>query len=105
MQVGVHIADVTSFVPHNSPLDIEAFNRSTSVYLVNKRIDMLPRLLTTELCSLKAGVERRAFSVIWKVFMFAGVCLRVCVCVCMSVCVCVNCVLMCFLTYLLRTPP
>lgn len=65
-EVGVHIADVTHFVRANTPLDNEAASRSTTVYLVDRRIDMLPSLLGTNLCSLKCGVERLAFSVIWQ---------------------------------------
>lgn len=45
MEVGVHIADVTHFVQPNTPIDLEAAQRGTTVYLVNKRIDMLPKLL------------------------------------------------------------
>ncbi len=66
-QVGVHIADVTHYVKAGSAMDLEAANRSTSTYLVNKRLDMLPALLTTDLCSLKGNVDRYAFSVIWEV--------------------------------------
>ena len=66
-QIGVHIADVTHYVKPNTPIDIEASNRSTSTYLVNKRLDMLPSLLTTNLCSLKPNVGRYAFSVLWEV--------------------------------------
>mmetsp|Transcript_21963 Transcript_21963/g.46201 ORF Transcript_21963/g.46201 Transcript_21963/m.46201 type:complete len:1045 (+) Transcript_21963:124-3258(+) len=66
-QVGVSIADVTHYVSPGSAMDLEAANRSTSTYLVNKRLDMLPALLTTDLCSLKANVDRYAFSVIWEV--------------------------------------
>uniref|UniRef100_A0A7S4N145 Ribosomal RNA-processing protein 44 n=1 Tax=Guillardia theta TaxID=55529 RepID=A0A7S4N145_GUITH len=65
VEMGVHIADVTHFVAPNNPLDEEARFRGTSVYLVQKRIDMLPSLLTTDLCSLRGQVERLAFSVIW----------------------------------------
>jgi exosome complex exonuclease DIS3/RRP44 len=57
-QVGVHIADVTHYVKAGSAMDLEAANRSTSTYLVNKRLDMLPGLLTTDLCSLKGNVDR-----------------------------------------------
>lgn len=64
--VGVHIADVTNFVKANTPLDDEGASRGTSVYLVDKRIDMLPMLLGTDLCSLKPYVERYAFSVLWE---------------------------------------
>ncbi|EMG49480.1 Exosome complex exonuclease RRP44 [Candida maltosa Xu316] len=66
-EVGVHIADVTHFVKPNTPLDQEGASRGTSVYLVDKRIDMLPQLLGTNLCSLKPFVDRFAFSVIWEV--------------------------------------
>ncbi|AET38420.1 exosome catalytic subunit DIS3 Ecym_2715 [Eremothecium cymbalariae DBVPG len=65
-EVGVHIADVTHFVKPNTALDAEGASRATSVYLVDKRIDMLPMLLGTDLCSLKASVDRFAFSVIWE---------------------------------------
>ncbi|GMI11060.1 hypothetical protein TrVE_jg3319 [Triparma verrucosa] len=64
--VGVHIADVTHYVEPGSELDLEASYRCTSTYLVTRRLDMLPGLLTTELCSLKPGVDRYAFSVIWE---------------------------------------
>lgn len=66
-EVGVHIADVSHFVKPNNAMDVEASMRGTTVYLVDKRIDMLPMLLGTDLCSLKPYVERFAFSVIWEV--------------------------------------
>lgn len=65
--VGVHIADVTHFVKAGTPLDLEASSRATTVYLVDRRIDMLPPLLGTNLCSLKCNVERLAFSCVWEV--------------------------------------
>ncbi|KAG0260863.1 exosome catalytic subunit dis3 [Mortierella polycephala] len=65
-QVGVHIADVTHFVRPNNLMDQEAAMRGTTVYLVDKRIDMLPGLLGTNLCSLRSNVERLAFSCIWE---------------------------------------
>lgn len=65
-EVGVHIADVTHFVKPNNSMDEEAAIRGTTVYLVDKRIDMLPMLLGTDLCSLKPYVERYAFSTIWE---------------------------------------
>ncbi|GMP26912.1 hypothetical protein CsSME_00003152 [Camellia sinensis var. sinensis] len=64
-EVGVHIADVTNFVHPGTPLDDEATQRGTSVYLVERRIDMLPKPLTEDICALRADVERLAFSVIW----------------------------------------
>jgi exosome complex exonuclease DIS3/RRP44 len=66
-EVGVHIADVSHFVKPNNAMDAEASSRGTTVYLVDKRIDMLPPLLGTDLCSLKPNVERYAFSTIWEV--------------------------------------
>jgi exosome complex exonuclease DIS3/RRP44 len=65
-EVGVHIADVSHFVKPNNAMDKEAALRGTTVYLVDKRIDMLPMLLGTDLCSLKPYVERYAFSVVWE---------------------------------------
>ncbi|KAI9331135.1 exosome complex exonuclease RRP44, partial [Pilaira anomala] len=65
-EVGVHIADVTYFVKYGMPMDTEAAARGTSVYLVDKRIDMLPSLLGTNLCSLRSNVDRLAFSCIWE---------------------------------------
>eukprot|EP00929_Paragymnodinium_shiwhaense_P042974 TRINITY_DN22154_c0_g1_i2.p1 TRINITY_DN22154_c0_g1~~TRINITY_DN22154_c0_g1_i2.p1 ORF type:complete len:657 (+),score=139.08 TRINITY_DN22154_c0_g1_i2:90-2060(+) len=65
-RVGVHIADVTHFVLPDTPIDKEASERCTTVYLVEKRTDMLPGLLTTDLCSLVGGVERLCFSVLWE---------------------------------------
>jgi len=65
-EVGVHIADVSHFVKPNNAMDKEAALRGTTVYLVDKRIDMLPMLLGTDLCSLKPYVERYAFSVLWE---------------------------------------
>ncbi|KFK29281.1 hypothetical protein AALP_AA7G113000 [Arabis alpina] len=64
-EVGVHIADVTNFVHPGTPLDDEASKRGTSVYLVDRRFDMLPKPLTG-IIFLQAEVERLAFSVIWE---------------------------------------
>uniref|UniRef100_A0AAV1TS63 RNB domain-containing protein n=1 Tax=Peronospora matthiolae TaxID=2874970 RepID=A0AAV1TS63_9STRA len=66
VQVGVHIADVTHFVAPGSPLDEEAADRGTSTYLVDRRLDMLPGLLTTKLCSLTSTEDHFAFSVLWE---------------------------------------
>lgn len=65
-EVGVHIADVTHFMRPATALDDEAAHRSTSVYLVQRRIDMIPTLLSTNLCSLHEKVDRLAFSVVWE---------------------------------------
>ncbi|CAG9462659.1 unnamed protein product [Pedinophyceae sp. YPF-701] len=66
IEVGVHIADVTHFVREGTPIDEEAAARSTTTYLVERRIDMLPKALTEEICSLKPNVDRLAFSVLWE---------------------------------------
>ncbi len=65
-EIGVHIADVSYFVKRGTELDREASTRCTSVYLVQRVIPMLPPLLCEQLCSLNPGVDRLAFSVIWK---------------------------------------
>ncbi|KEG14479.1 ribonuclease II-like protein [Trypanosoma grayi] len=64
-RVGVHIADVSYFVPPGSPLDEEARDRSTSVYLVEQVIPMLPRKLSEDYCSLNPGSDKFAFSCIF----------------------------------------
>ncbi|CDK26604.1 unnamed protein product [Kuraishia capsulata CBS 1993] len=72
-EVGVHIADVSHFVKANTAIDQEGASRGTSVYLVDKRIDMLPMLLGTDLCSLKPYVDRFAFSVLWELDQDANI--------------------------------
>lgn len=66
IECGVHIADVSHFVRPDTAIDKEAAFRSTTVYLVDRRTDMLPGLLTENLCSLVGGVERLAFSCVWE---------------------------------------
>ncbi|KAG8182151.1 hypothetical protein JTE90_014561 [Oedothorax gibbosus] len=65
-EVGVHIADVSHFIRPGTAIDLEAAMRGTTVYLVDKRIDMVPELLSSNLCSLRGNEERFAFSVIWE---------------------------------------
>lgn len=65
-EVGVHIADVSHFIHSGTALDQEAANRGTTVYLTDKRIDMVPPLLSSNLCSLMSNVDRLAFSCIWE---------------------------------------
>ncbi|KAL3862206.1 hypothetical protein ACJMK2_008193 [Sinanodonta woodiana] len=67
LEVGVHIADVSYFVQEDTVLDKIAASRSTSVYLVQKVIPMLPRLLCEQLCSLNPDEDRLTFSVVWKI--------------------------------------
>lgn len=125
----IDIADVTNFVLPGSPLDEEASQRGTSVYMVERRIDMLPKPLTegiimthfhkveiklsveelclqglfkcvltyccfgTDICSLRAEVERLAFSVIWvclfkkcTLFMCCGLCFIAADAICVGLC-------------------
>eukprot|EP00742_Colponemidia_sp_Colp-10_P006144 GILJ01006577.1.p1 GENE.GILJ01006577.1~~GILJ01006577.1.p1 ORF type:complete len:1422 (-),score=259.03 GILJ01006577.1:145-4323(-) len=66
-EIGVHIADVSYFLEENSVLDKVARERATSVYLVQKVIPMLPRLLCENLCSLNPAVDRLAYTVFFKI--------------------------------------
>ncbi|XP_064637468.1 exosome complex exonuclease RRP44-like [Lineus longissimus] len=65
-EVGVHIADVSHFIRPGNAMDQEAMSRGTTVYLCDKRIDMVPELLSSNLCSLRCDGERFAFSTIWE---------------------------------------
>ena len=64
-EVGVHIADVTHYVPEGGIIDKEAYRRATSVYLVDRTIPMLPERLCNLLCSLRPDEDKLAYSVIF----------------------------------------
>jgi ribonuclease R len=65
-RVGVHIADVTHYIQTNSALEQEAFDRATSVYLVDRTIPMLPEKLSNELCSLRPKEDKLTFSAVFE---------------------------------------
>ena len=65
-EVGVHIADVSHYVQPGSAIDVEAQDRGTSVYLVDRTIPMLPEKLCNMVCSLRPDEEKLAFSVIFE---------------------------------------
>jgi ribonuclease R len=63
-EVGIHIADVTHYVKQGSIIDKEAYERATSVYLVDRTIPMLPESLSNGLCSLRPHEDKLCFSTI-----------------------------------------
>src|SRR6185295_317590 len=63
-EVGIHIADVSHYVTPDSALDREALARGTSCYLPGGVVPMLPERLSSDLCSLREGVDRLALSVV-----------------------------------------
>ncbi len=65
-EVGVHIADVSHYIIPDSALDKEAFDRGTSVYLVDRVIPMLPERLSNGLCSLRPNEDKLCFAAVFE---------------------------------------
>lgn len=64
--VGIHIADVSHYVKEDTILDVEAENRGTSVYLVDRVVPMLPEILSNNVCSLRPNEEKLTFSAVFE---------------------------------------
>ena len=64
-EVGVHIADVSHYVRPNTALDSEAYDRGTSIYLVDSTIPMLPEKLSNMVCSLRPNEDKLCFSAVF----------------------------------------
>ena len=65
-EIGIHIADVSHYLKENSLMDKEAYERGTSVYLVDRVVPMLPEKLSNELCSLREKEEKYTFSAVFQ---------------------------------------
>ena len=65
-EIGVHIADVSHYLQEGTILDDEAYDRATSVYLVDRVVPMLPEVLSNFACSLRPNEEKYTFSAIFK---------------------------------------
>ncbi len=66
-EVGIHIADVSHYVQQKSVIDQEAYNRATSIYLVDRVIPMLPEVLSNNVCSLRPNEDKLTFSAVFKI--------------------------------------
>ena len=65
-EIGIHIADVSHYVKPSTILDKEAYNRATSIYLVDRVIPMLPEKLSNKVCSLRPNEEKLTFSAVFN---------------------------------------
>lgn len=65
-EIGIHIADVSHYLPVDSILDEEAYNRATSVYLVDRVVPMLPEVLSNGVCSLNPHEDKLCFSAVFE---------------------------------------
>ena len=65
-EIGIHIADVSHYVQENTILEDEAYNRATSVYLVDRVVPMLPEVLSNGVCSLRPNEEKLTFSAVFE---------------------------------------
>ena len=65
-EIGIHIADVSHYLQENTILDDEAYERATSVYLVDRVVPMLPEILSNGACSLRPHEEKYTFSAVFK---------------------------------------
>ena len=72
LEIGVHIADPSSYVIKDSLLDKEALHRATTVYLVQKNIPMLPRILSEDICSLMPNQNRLAITCTFRIYLNTG---------------------------------
>lgn len=66
-RIGVHIADVTHYVRPGTLVEAEAYDRATSVYLVDRTIPMLPERLSNELCSLRPNEDKLCFAAVFEI--------------------------------------
>ena len=66
-EIGIHIADVSHYVQPNTILEEEAYNRATSVYLVDRVVPMLPEVLSNGVCSLRPNEEKLTFSAVFEI--------------------------------------
>lgn len=72
-EIGIHIADVSHYLQEGTILDNEAYNRATSVYLVDRVVPMLPEVLSNFACSLRPNEEKYTFSAIFELDKKANV--------------------------------